>query len=101
MDLRKPKGVRVTIFIELVSSVLGIDRKKPHTGESKDLVADVNGGVVLAAIQRVLSPGAQVLFHRRRSDAPDREEKTLGSGHQHQQAALREFASQALRRCSQ
>ena len=39
------------------------------TGERQDFVADVDCGIMLAAVQGVLSPGAQEPFHYERSDA--------------------------------
>lgn len=39
------------------------ERDRKHTREGKNLVTNVDGGIMLAAIQRVLSPGAQVPFH--------------------------------------
>lgn len=47
---------------ESVSSLKN-ERDRKHTRESKNLVTDVDGGIMLPAIQRVLSPGAQVPFH--------------------------------------
>jgi hypothetical protein len=39
------------------------------TGERQNFVADVDCGIMLAAVQRVLSPGAQEPFHCETSDA--------------------------------
>lgn len=43
---------------------------RPHTvggltGQGQHLVADINGCVMLASIQRILAPGAQEFFHER------------------------------------